>query len=103
MEPSLTHAEFTQNINAKFQVAIDEQKCVELELVQVSEVKLFPQQEQFAIVFRGPLDMYLGQGTQLFKHEQMGEFELFVVPISKDAQSVYYEAVFNRLREQVAE
>ena len=103
MEPSLTHAEFTQNINAKFQVAIDEQKCVELELVQVSEVKLFPQQEQFAIVFSGPLDTYLGQGTRLFKHEQMGEFELFVVPISKDAQSVYYEAVFNRLREQVAE
>ena len=103
MEPSLTHAEFTQNTNTKFQVPIDEQKSVELELVQVSEVKLFPQQEQFTILFRGPLDMFLGQGMQLFKHEQMGEFELFVVPISKDAQSVYYEAVFNRLREQVPE
>lgn len=103
METSLTHAEFTQNANTKFQIPIDEQNSVELELVQVSEVKLFPQQEQFAIVFRGPLNAFLGQGTRLFRHEKMGEFELFVVPISKDAQGVYYEAVFNRLREQVME
>ena len=98
MEASLTHEAFSQNTNTKFQIPIDEQRNVDLELVEVSEIRLLPQQEQFAIVFRGPLDMFLDQGTRPFRHEQMGQFELFLVPISRDDQGVYYEAVFNRIR-----
>ena len=30
----------------------------------------------------------------------MGEFELFIVPVMQDAEGFYYEAVFNRIREQ---
>jgi hypothetical protein len=42
--------------------------------------------------------MYLDQGVRNFIHDQMGQFELFIVPIRQDAQGFYYEAVFNRLR-----
>ena len=99
MEASLTHEAFTQQVNTKFQVHIDQNTRVELELTEISELKLYPHQEQFAIVFRGPLDMFLGQGVRSFTHNQMGQFEMFIVPIRQDEQGFYYEAVFNRLRE----
>lgn len=99
MEASLTHETFTQYANTKFQVQVDENTATELELVDVSELKLYPRQEEFAIELRGPLDMFLGQGVRFFTHEQMGQFELFIVPIREDAEGFYYEAVFNRIRE----
>src|SRR5215510_9531051 len=98
MEASLTHEAFTQNANSKFQVEIAENTHVDLDLIAVSELKLYPQQEEFTLEFRGPLDMFLGQGVRDFKHDQMGQFELFIVPVKQDAQGFYYEAVFNRLR-----
>ena len=103
MEASLTHEEFTKNANTNFQVEADENTQVELELTAVSEIKLYPQQEEFAIEFRGPLDMFLAQGPHNFSHEEMGQFELFIVPIKQDAEGFYYEAIFNRLRQQPAE
>jgi hypothetical protein len=30
----------------------------------------------------------------------MGQLDLFIVPIRQDAQGFYYEAIFNRIREQ---
>ena len=98
MEASLTHEAFTQHANTKFQVMLDENTAVELELVSISELKLHPRQEEFSLEFRGPLNMFLGQGLRNFEHEQMGKFELFIVPVEQDAQGFYYEAVFNRLR-----
>ncbi|HEY6243181.1 MAG TPA: hypothetical protein VIX17_04510 [Pyrinomonadaceae bacterium] len=99
MEASLTHEAFTQHANTKFQVPIDENTAVELELVDVSELKLYPRQEEFSLEFRGPLNMFLGQGVRNFQHEQMGNFELFIVPVQQDAEGFYYEAVFNRIRD----
>ena len=99
MEAALTHETFSQNANSKFQVQLDENTSVELELVEVSEFKVYPEQEEFALEFRGPLDKFLDQGVRDFTHEQMGQFELFIVPVRQDAQGFYYEAVFNRIRD----
>lgn len=100
MEASLTHEEFTKHANTKFQVEAGESTHVELELIAVSELKLYPEQEEFALEFRGPLNMFLGQGVRNFSHDQMGQFELFIVPIKQDEQGFYYEAIFNRFRQQ---
>ena len=99
MEAALTHDEFNKNVNTRFQVQFDENTSVELELSTVSELKVYPRQEEFALEFRGPLDMFLGQGIRFFNHEQMGQFEIFIVPVRQDKQGFYYEAVFNRVRE----
>jgi hypothetical protein len=99
METSLTYEAFTENAKTKFRVPLDEDKVVELELTEVSELKLHPRQEEFSLEFRGPLDIFLGQGVRNFEHDAMGRFELFIVPVEQDAQGVYYEAVFNRLRD----
>lgn len=99
MEASLTHEAFSQNANTKFQVQADDNTPVEVELIDVTELKVYPRQEEFTLTFRGPLNAFLDQGVRPFTHDQMGEFELFIVPIKQDAEGFYYEAVFNRIRE----
>lgn len=101
MEASLTHETFTQHANTKFQVVLDENTTVDLDLVDVSELKLHPRQEEFSVEFRGPLNVFLGQGVYSFAHENMGQFELFIVPVRQEADGYYYEAVFNRMRKDV--
>jgi uncharacterized protein DUF6916 len=99
MEASLTHEEFTKHVNTKFQVQNEENIPAELELIEISEIKLYPKQEEFSLEFRSPLNMFLSQGVHNFSHEQMGQFELFIVPFKQDAQGFYYQAIFNRLRD----
>jgi len=99
MEAALTQQAFAQHANTRFQVQTGEDTSVDLDLVEVSDLKLYPEQEEFAIVFRGPLHAFLGQGIRSLTHEQMGQFELFIVPVRQDQHGFYYEAVFNRLRD----
>lgn len=103
MEDLLTHSTFSQHLNTTFQAEVDDSKQVELQLTEVSNVRRFPHQEQFSIVFLGPVDTYLGQGTRSLKHNEMGQFDLFIVPIAQDQEGVYYQAVFNRIIEDSAQ
>jgi hypothetical protein len=95
----LTHAAFADHVNTSFRVLLDDAEPIELELTELSELKITPQQERFAVVFRGPKEKFLGQGTRRLDHDKMGEFDIFLVPIRGDEAGFYYEASFNRLVE----
>ncbi|HLA09995.1 MAG TPA: hypothetical protein VJ023_05210 [Pyrinomonadaceae bacterium] len=97
MNSALTYSALAESINTKFQAQLDERQLIELELVEVSEPTITPGQEQFSLVFRGPKEFFLGQGTREMEHQQLGQFQLFIVPIREDALGYYYEAVFNRI------
>lgn len=99
MEPVLAYDDFVQQANTKFEIQLEEQKVIELELTEISEAKRNGSQEQFALIFRGPLDVFLEQSTRSVSHKHFGQFDLFLVPVSQDAQGFYYEAVFNRFIE----
>ena len=43
-------------------------------------------------------DRLLQQGMYQLQHDQLGALELFLVPVGRDHEGLYYEAVFNRLR-----
>ena len=96
MEDSLTFQEFSQNLNTKFQTRVDETQQLELELAEISQLKQTSRNEEFAVVFRGPKEIFLGQGMRALEHEKLGKLELFIVPIREDEKGYYYEAVFNR-------
>lgn len=98
MHNPLTHENFTNCLNTEFQVDRDGEQT-QLLLAEISDLRKTERQEQFSIVFRGPLDRALSQGLHRFRHDQMGEFELFIVPIKRSAEDYQYEAVFNRLSE----
>lgn len=100
MTSRLEYDAFAANINTTFGIQLENADAVEAELTQISDHLLSPRQERFAIVFRVSNDTLLGQGMRRLQHEKMGEFELFLVPISKDENGTYYEAVFNRFRKE---
>jgi hypothetical protein len=77
-----------------------------VELVEVTEKPALDhrqpsaaaRQERFSLVFRGPRDTMLQQGTYQLQHNQLGVLELFLVPVGQDHEGLYFEAVFNRFR-----
>jgi hypothetical protein len=55
--------------------------------------------EQFSLTFNGG-GTVLPDGTYRFHHDQLGEFDLFIVPVSGgDSTAVVYHACITRLRE----
>ena len=51
--------------------------------------------ERFSVFFDGPSHVRLPQLLYSLKHAKMGEFEIFLVPISGNEKGFRYEAVFN--------
>ena len=97
MTDPLQHEVFTAQLNTIFRFQLAPDKEIETELVEVSDLKMYGAQQQFSVTFRGPNEVFLDQGMRHCTHDQMGEFDLFLVPISKDPQGFNYEAIFNRL------
>ena len=105
-------ANFRQALHTVFVAQTNESRKVKLELIHVEQASshLLGEQpheapdrnnERFSLMFRGPLNGELEQDTYSFNHKTMGTFPMFIVPQqSKDKNSRYYEAVFNRLNEQ---
>ena len=97
-----TEETFAKHLNTKFRVNIEVPQRVELELVEVKgyQNKAEEQQgmERFSAFFSGPAEGKLPQGIYPLQHEQMGEFEIFLVPISGNEKGFRYEAVFNYFR-----
>jgi hypothetical protein len=53
--------------------------------------------ERFSLIFQGPLETQLQQGTYRFKNGRLGTMDIFVVPVGlPDNGYQHYEAIFNR-------
>jgi len=48
----------------------------------------------FSLLFRGPVDRPLDQGTHELAHRGMGKVVIFLVPMQPDDEGPIYEAVF---------
>ena len=94
-----TEETFAKHLNTKFRVNLDLPQPVELELVEVKGYQNKAEEqggmERFSAFFSGPSNVPLEQRTYPLQHEQMGEFELFLVPIGRMESGLRYEAVFN--------
>jgi hypothetical protein len=96
-EVRLTRSVFEQNLNTKFRLCDPEGTQATLDLVEVQNGYAAPGHEAFSLVFRGDPGRIHPQRTYSVKHEAMGEFDLFLVPVSRDQRGIMYEAVFNRV------
>ena len=98
-----TEAEFAKNVNTNFRIEFEGSKHVDLKLVAVTPRKIEPNEEagmeRFSAVFSGPLDFFLPQATYHIAHPEMGEFDVFLVAIGKEADGFRYEAVYNYYRQ----
>lgn len=96
MKERIEKAAFAENLNTTFRVLLNDAESVELELKEITEKDLDPKQEQFTLVFHGPLQTLLQQRTYQIEHERIGKFDLFLVPIGQSKDGFTYEAIFNR-------
>jgi hypothetical protein len=93
----LNLAAFAENLQTKFQASVEGSQTVELEMTSATDSGSGTGQEQFRILFRGPLDVFLPQQTYRMEHPRMGAFDLFLVPIKQGPDGFYYEACFARM------
>ena len=49
----------------------------------------------FALLFHGPITPLVPQATYRFDHPRLGAFDMFIVPVGPDGESMQYEAIFN--------
>ena len=97
MTENFTLDTFVPLMNSTFRLKRESADTVELKLIEATDVGSTPRQLQFSIVFRGPLDTPLVQAIYNLEHEKIGTFDLFIVPIKRDGDGIYYEAIFNYL------
>lgn len=94
-----TEEEFRQNLDTQFRLLVDAPKPLDLTLVGVesrpSEAHEEAGMERFSVFFMSSLEFLLPQGIYRLAHPQMGEFELFLVPIAQEPDGYRYEAVYN--------
>jgi hypothetical protein len=104
MPANLTEHEFSRHLNTNFRVRIEASPVIELKLVEVNaypgKLEQSSPMERFSACFSGPIEPGLPQHTYLMEHEQMGEFEIFLVPIARDENGFLYEAVFNYYKDE---
>ncbi|HXD31206.1 MAG TPA: hypothetical protein VN643_08820 [Pyrinomonadaceae bacterium] len=95
---TLTEQEFSKHTNTDFRVKLDTPEPINLRLVEVKGYAKKDEEhggmERFSLFFTGPATV-LPQKTYSLSHDEMGEFELFLVPIAREGEGFRYESVFN--------
>lgn len=101
MTEQLTAEDFTKHLKTKFRVG--DESATELELDEVQSLPFLKdprgEVERFTLYFNGPGDSYLQQMMYHIQHEQMGEMDIFLVPIARNEQGFRYEAVFSYFKQ----
>lgn len=97
----MTYADFAGREGDRFDVTGDDGKVVPMELLEATEGTEpgghgpeGQERLQFSVVFGGPSDPVLPQRTRALSHPELGELELFLVPIGPGTDGMRYEAAF---------
>jgi hypothetical protein len=95
MSEVLTFSNFSEHLNSKFHMLVNDTSRLEIELVEVKQHRASQSPYQFSLQFAAPLTAPHSQGAFTLVHEKLGEQYIFLVPVAKDNEHLYYEAVFN--------
>ncbi len=92
-----TKQEFAENVDSNFHAHLEGGNNFDFLLTQIDEIVSNEVQENFTLLFQAPAIAPPSQGIYRLEHDVLGAMELFLVPVSRDADGLYYEAVFNLL------
>lgn len=103
MISTLTHDDFSKQLNKSFFIKTDEGDLT-LELVEVKVLQPAHEKnnrDQFSILFKGDANILLPQQIYHLDQSEMGELSIFLVPIGRESQqdnnkegAFLYEAIF---------
>ena len=97
MEKSPEKADFEAQLKTTFKVLPDAENEFEMTLVEVKTAISNKFQECFALLFKAPESATPEQGMFRLRHEKLGDLEIFLVPVKKNDDGLFYEAIFNKL------
>jgi len=90
----LTVESFEGRVDEGFRLDADEE-TLELRLAECERLgEPAIERVPFSVVFVGPREPVLPQRIYRLAHDELGELEIFLVPIGQDADGTRYEAVF---------
>lgn len=92
-----TLQEFLEVVNTRFEIRVEDGEPVDFTLVKCDSVISNEQQECYSLLFRGPAAQPPVQAIYSLKNDQLGRLELLLVPVKRDEDGLYFEAVINHL------
>lgn len=93
----LSLEDFNALVGSVVGVAVDAADRVEVEVLGAERVPGRPDSRDFSVLFRGPDEPQLSQGTYVMDLDDLGTQSLFLVPVDRSEDGFVYEAVFTRL------
>jgi hypothetical protein len=94
--PAFEAATFRAHLGTTLDVELGTER-VPLRLVDVAGERTGGGFVRFSVLFHGPPDRLLAQGSYTFHHQALGSLVLFIVPIvGSDAERIVYEACFSQ-------
>jgi len=94
----LTYEDFAPYLNQIFQMKLSEGESAELELIEAEITGPSPfkgYRDHFWLQFRDASGIKRWQDTYELEHPQKGSIQVFLIPYGKDAEGMYYQAVFS--------
>lgn len=92
-----TRAQFSDEVNSVFRARSSDESPIDLTLVRLDEFVINDIQENFALLFKTGAELNAEQGVFDLAHDRLGKMSIFLVPIKRDSEGLYFEAVFNNL------
>jgi hypothetical protein len=96
VQRTVTREQFAKQLHTAFTLTAGD-LTLTAELVEYSERPPTRRYEQFSLLFRVPRDAPVTQGTWEVQHDVLDSEPMFLVPVARDDEGLYLEAVFNRL------
>lgn len=93
---TICKTDFDPYLNTNFYFS-DDNENVNLELVEIEDCSS-ENVNGFSLLFKGPLDKLYSQMIYPLEHKEMGKMEIFIVPVNKNNEGIYYQAIFTRLK-----
>ena len=96
MLESIDITTFAGRVGEVFRLVVDERTTISTRLIAVTpDNALSAGRTPFSLIFRSPPGAPMPQRIYRLQHEELGDIELFLVPIGPDADGMCYEAVFS--------
>jgi len=92
-----TLADFSARTGAIFHANRDGQ-VFELRLKSTQNLVATDKQTNFSVELVAPPDVPAEQGIYRLEDHELGAMDLFLVPVSRDAEGLHFEAVFNHFQ-----
>jgi hypothetical protein len=94
---------FAPLVGQMFRLHLEGREPLEAVLEKVTEIPVSGwrpddaagHRQPFSLLLLGPPQFVLPQAIYRFEHDELGAFEIFIVPIGRSAEGVRYEAVFS--------